>query len=89
MASTKTYGAIFVVLMALSTTQAAVEWLGYLEEFYWAVLGVILVLSSLKAMAVAGWYMHLREEPRSITYVALTGLIGVLALTAGASYSII
>ncbi|MFC7071569.1 cytochrome C oxidase subunit IV family protein [Halovenus rubra] len=89
MASTKTYTAIFVALMALSTTQAAVEWLGLLEENYWPILGVILVLSSLKAMAVAGWFMHLREEPRSVTYVALTGLVGVLALTAGASYSII
>lgn len=89
MASTKTYTAIFVVLMALSTTQAALEALGLLEEFYWEVLALILVLSSLKAMAVAGWYMHLREEPRSVTYVALAGLIGVVALTAGASYSII
>jgi len=89
MASTKTYGAIFVVLMALSTTQAAVEWLGFLDEFYWPILGLILVLSSLKAMAVSGWYMHLIEEPRPVTYVALAGLLCVVALTAGAAYSIV
>ncbi|SDJ69613.1 cytochrome c oxidase subunit 4 [Halovenus aranensis] len=89
MASTKTYTAIFVVLMALSTTQAAVEWLGFLEDYYWETLGVIMVLSTMKALAVAGYYMHLRDEPRSITYVAMAGLIGFLALTAGASYSII
>lgn len=89
MASTKTYTIIFVVLMALSTTQAALEFLGVLEDFYWPVLGAILVLSALKAMAVAGWYMHLFEEPRSVTYIAVAGLIGVLALTAGASYSIV
>jgi len=89
MASTKTYTAIFVVLMGLSTTQAAMEFLGLLEEFYWPILTLILVLSSLKAMAVAGWYMHLRDEPRSVTYVALAGLICVIALTAGAGYSIL
>ncbi|MFC7058400.1 cytochrome C oxidase subunit IV family protein [Halovenus salina] len=89
MASTKTYTAIFVVLMALSTTQALVEWAGLLEDYYWEVLAVILVLSTLKALAVAGYYMHLRDEPRSITYVAMAGVIGFFALTAGASYSII
>lgn len=89
MASTKTYAVIFVVLMAISTTQAALEGLGLLEDFYWPVLGLILALSSLKALAVSGWYMHLREEPRSVTYVALAGLVCVIALTAGASYSVI
>jgi len=88
MASTKLYTIMFVVLMALSTVQALFEYTGFLEAAYYPAMGVILVLSTVKAMAVAGYYMHLREEPRAISYIALAGLIGVVALTAGAAYSI-
>ncbi|WP_436935422.1 cytochrome C oxidase subunit IV family protein [Halovenus marina] len=89
MTSIKTYTAIFGVLMVISTTQFAVESLGLLEDNYWPILVVILALSSLKAIAVAGWYMHLREEPRAVSYIALAGVIGVVALTAGAAYSML
>jgi cytochrome c oxidase subunit 4 len=92
MTSTRTYTIIFVVLMALSTTQALFEFTGVLNEDkvtqYWLALGVIMVLSTIKAGAVAGWYMHVKDEPRAIAYIALSGLIGVVALTAGAAYSI-
>jgi hypothetical protein len=33
--------------------------------------------------------MHLVEEPRSITYLALGGVLCVVALTAGAGYSVV
>jgi cytochrome c oxidase subunit 4 len=100
MTSTKKYTGIFVALMVLSTAQFALEVLNTGEVFgtevdlpftlaYWPAFGVILFVSSLKALAVAGWFMHLREEPRSVTYIAIAGLVGVLALTAGASFSII
>jgi cytochrome c oxidase subunit 4 len=89
MTSIKTYTAIFGVLMVISTTQFAVEEIGVLENNYWPVLGVILVLSTLKALAVAGWYMHLYEEPRAVSYIAVAGVIGVVALTAGAAYSML
>jgi cytochrome c oxidase subunit 4 len=88
MASIKTYTAIFGVLMAFSTVQFVFEVSGLLEDNYGPIMAVILVLSTLKAMAVAGWYMHIIEEPRSITYVALAGVLGVIALTVGATYSV-
>jgi cytochrome c oxidase subunit 4 len=87
MASTKLYGIIFVVLASLTTTQFVLEKV-LIDEVYWIALGIIMALSTIKAMAVAGWYMHMIEEPRAITYVALAGVMGVVALTAGAAYSV-
>jgi cytochrome c oxidase subunit 4 len=89
MASTKTYAAIFGLLMVFSTTQAVLEFAGILEEYYWIGLAVIMVLSTIKAVLVAGWFQHLRHEPRSVTYLMLGSLVIVLALTAGAAYSIL
>jgi len=96
MASAKLYAVLFVALAAITTVQFGIEALvlpgteeiAGNESVYWAGFGVVLALSSIKAIAVAGWYMHLLDEPRSITYIAVAGLLGVLALTAGASYSI-
>lgn len=88
MTSLKTYTAIFGVLMVISTVQFVFEASGLLSEYYLPILAIIMILSSLKALVVAGWYMHMLEEPRAITYIALAGVLGVLALTAGAAYSV-
>jgi cytochrome c oxidase subunit 4 len=87
MASIKLYTIIFVALSALTTTQYVIESVA-LDEMYWIALGVIMTISSIKAIAVAGWYMHVFEEPRSIAYLSLAGVLGVVALTAGAAYSV-
>lgn len=88
MTSIKTYTGVFVALMIISTIQFVFEASGLLEEMYVPILAVIFLLSSIKAAGVMGWFMHLREEPRALTYIVLAGVIGVLALTAGAAYSI-
>lgn len=88
MARTKLYTAIFVVLFVFATLQVAVEMLGFLEDAYWTAVGAIAVLSVIKAVFVAGYYQHLRFEPRSITYLVLAGLLAVMLLTAAASFSI-
>jgi cytochrome c oxidase subunit 4 len=87
MSSIKLYGIVFVALSALTTMQYVIESVA-LDEVYWIALGVIVTISSVKAVAVAGWYMHVFEEPRSIAYLALAGVLGVVALTAGAAYSV-
>lgn len=89
MTSIRTYSVIFVALMVASTTQAGLEFAGILESSYWPALVVILFISSLKALAVSGWYMHAIEEPRAISYIALAGVLCVVALTAGAAYSVV
>lgn len=88
MVSTKLYAAIYVVLFVGATVQVAVEFAGYLEEAYWMAFGAIIVLSVFKAVVVAGWYQHLRYEPRSLSYLMLTALATALALTLAAAYSI-
>jgi len=92
MASTKLYGIIFVALAGLTTVQYVLEQLIVdkytVNEMYFIALAVILGISTIKALSVAGWYMHLFEEPRSIAYLAFAGLLCVIALTAGAAYSV-
>lgn len=88
MANTRLYTVIYVALFVLATAQVAVEYAGFLESMYWVALGAILVLSLVKAVAVASYYQHLLYEPRSITYLIGIGLLAALALTVAASYSI-
>ena len=75
--------------MVLSTTQALVERMGLLEEAYWTAFGIIMVISTVKAVTVATYYMHLRWEPRAVSYLMLGGLFVALALTTAAAYSIL
>ncbi len=68
-----------------ATAQVAIE---FTNIAYWVAVTAILVLSVIKAVVVAAYYQHLKYEPRSITYVMLSGLLTALALTFAASYSI-
>lgn len=88
MVSIKTYSIIFALLVIMTSTQAALEFTGFVESVYWTAFGVIILLSSIKTVFVAGWFQHLRYEPRSLTYLILTGLSAALALTFAAAYSI-
>lgn len=81
----KLYTAIYVVLFVSATVQVLVEQAGLA---YGTAFAVILVLSFVKAVIVAGYYQHLRWEPRSITYLIAMGLSAALALTVAATYSI-
>ena len=88
MPNTKLYGAIYVVLFVFATVQVGVEMAGLVETAYWTAFGLIIVLSLVKAVLVAGYYQHLVYEPRSITALIATGLAAALALTFAAAYSI-
>jgi cytochrome c oxidase subunit 4 len=81
----KLYTAIYVVLFAFATLQVLVEQAGI---DYGTALALIIALSFLKAVIVAGYYQHLRWEPRSLSYLIGIGLLAALALTVAASYSI-
>jgi cytochrome c oxidase subunit 4 len=87
MSSIKLYTVIFGVLAGFTTVQYVLEQF-LVDEMYWIALAIILGISTIKALSVAGWYMHLFDEPRSIAYVAFAGLLCVIALTAGAAYSV-
>lgn len=85
MVSLKLYSAIYVVLFVFATAQVLVE---FANVGYWMAFSIIMVLSFVKAGLVAGYYQHLRFEPRSLTYIMAIGLAVVLALTTAASYSV-
>lgn len=89
MVSTKLYTIIYVVLFVFATLQVAVEFTGLLESVYWTAFGIILVLSFIKAVLVAGWFQHLRFEPPSVSYLIILGLGAAIALTLAAAYSIL
>jgi cytochrome c oxidase subunit 4 len=88
MVSTRFYAAIYVVLFVFATLQVAVEEFGFLEQDYWLAFWAIMVLSLIKALFVAGYYQHLRMEPRSVTALIASAMLVVLALTGAAAYSI-
>ncbi|MFB6138004.1 MAG: cytochrome C oxidase subunit IV family protein [Halobacteriaceae archaeon] len=88
MTHTRLYTVVYVVLFVFATAQVLVESLGFLEQLYWPAMGLILVLSMVKAVLVVAYYQHLRWEPRSLTYLMATALLAALALTVAASYSI-
>lgn len=88
MPNTKLYAAIYAVLFVFATVQVWVESAGYVDSTYWLAFGAIIVLSLVKAVLVAGYYQHLRWEPRSITALIASGLAAALTLTFAAAYSI-
>ena len=85
MTRTKLYVGIYVVLFAFATAQVFVEGLGL---SYWTGFWAVIGLSLVKALLVAGYYQHLRLEPRSLSYLMLVGLSAAVVLTAAAAYSI-
>jgi cytochrome c oxidase subunit 4 len=89
MSHTKLYTIIFGVLFVFATVQALIEQFISFEQSYWLAFGMIMLLSVIKALLVAGYYQHLRWEPRSVSYLAGGGLLVALALTAAAAYSIV
>lgn len=85
----KGYTLVYVGLFALATTQAVVEFAGFVDSAYWTAFGVIIVLSVVKAVGVAAYYQHLRWEPRAVTALVLGATLTAVALTAAAAYSIV
>ncbi len=88
MVSLKTYTIIYAALFISATVQVLVEVAGLLSTMYWIGFWIIIILSLMKAILVAGWFQHLRYDPPSLSYLILIGLGAALALTLAASYSI-
>ena len=59
MVSTKLYTEIYAVLFVSATVQVLVEFAGL---NYWTAFGVILLLSTAKAVLVAAYFQHLRFD---------------------------
>jgi len=84
MASIKIYTAIYIALLALAVSK--VLFMEYLD--YWPAVGMIMLSATAKTALIAGYYQHLKDEPRSITWLVLIAFGAVLLLAAAATYSI-
>ena len=85
MADVRTYTLIYVVLLVLGTAKFVFFEIDIPES--WAI-SATMVLAVVKSLLIAGYYQHLREEPRSITYMMLIAVFMVFLLTVAAGYSI-
>lgn len=85
MASVRWYTIVYVALVTLAVGKFV-----FFELFdYWIAMSLTLAAAVIKTTLIAGYYQHLRTEPRSVTYLVLTGLGAVLLLAMAASFSIL
>ena len=86
MTSTRTYTIIYVVLLVLAAGKFVFMEFDFFD--YWDAFAGVMVLAVAKTVLIAGWYQHLKDEPRSLTYLMLLALFLVLLLGAASAYSI-
>ena len=87
MADVRTYTLIYVALLALGTGKFVFFHFEGIFTYQMAIGGTIL-LALTKTFLIAGYFQHLREEPRSISYMMATAVFMVFLLTIAAGYSI-
>lgn len=87
MASVRTYVLIYVALLALATGKFVFfEFDQYFT--YWMAMGGTMILAVMKTSLIVGYFQHLIDEPRSLTYLMLSALFGVVLLIMAAGFSI-
>lgn len=84
MANVRTYALIYVALLALGTG----KFVFFEFTAYEIALTATVILAVIKALLIAGFYQHLIEEPRAITYMMGMAVFMVFLLTVAAGYSI-
>lgn len=85
--SLKLYGAIYAGLLVLAFLNWAFFETGSLFTYEQALVGA-LVIAVLKTVLIVAYFMHLRSENRSLTYLMGLALALALLLMAAATYSI-
>lgn len=84
MTSVRFYTGIYVALLVLVTAKVV-----FFEIFSEDVaLALTMASAVVEALLIAGYFQHLRQEPRSLTYLYLTSVFGVVLLTFAAAFSI-
>lgn len=85
MANVRLYAVVYVALLVLAFSKWA--FFEFLPSYEMA-LGLTMVTAAIKTLLIVGYYQHLRYEPRVLSVLMFTALIGVLILGAAASFSI-
>ena len=87
MADVRTYTLIYVVLLVLGTGKFV--FFQFPEIFPETVaIGGTIILAVIKSLLIAGFYQHLIDEPRAISYMMAVAVFMVFLLTVAAGYSI-
>ncbi|TYL35899.1 hypothetical protein CV102_25450 [Natronococcus pandeyae] len=87
MADVRTYTLIYVVLLVLGTGKFV--FFQFPEIFPETVaIGGTIILAVIKSLLIAGFYQHLIDEPRAISYMMAVAVFMVFLLTIAAGYSI-
>ncbi len=87
MASIRTYSLVYVALLLLATGKFVFFSFPDIFSYEIAIIGTM-ILAAIKVSLIAGYFQHLKDEPRSITYLMLTAAFMVVLLTLAAGYSI-
>lgn len=87
MAGVRTYTLIYIALIALATGKFVFFELDQIFNYTMAIGGT-LILAVIKVGLIASFFMHLRDEPRSISYLMVTAVFMVFLLVLAAGYSI-
>jgi len=85
MSSIRFYAGVYVALVVLVSSK--ILFFDFLS--YDVALALTMLTAVIEAMGIAGYYQHLRFEPRSLTYLMLMALFGVMLLTFAAAFSIL
>ncbi|ELZ21859.1 cytochrome C oxidase subunit IV family protein [Natrinema limicola] len=86
MASVRNYALIYVALVLLATGKFVFFHFDFFT--YTMAVGGTLVLAAIKIGLIAGYFQHLKYEPRSVTYTMAVAAFMVVLLTLAAGYSI-
>lgn len=84
MVSLRFYTAIYLALLALASS----KWVFFQVFDYWDAVSATIAAALVKTTLIAGYYQHLRFEPRAVTYIAGMGVLAVFLLAVAATYSI-
>ena len=86
--SVKQYSAIYLALLVAATLNFALFETSFVEFTYAQAIIGTLVIASVKTLLIVAYFMHLRWENRSLTYVMGLALALTMLLMAAATYSI-
>lgn len=87
MTSVRFYALVYVALITLASLKVAFFEIPGVS--YNLALTLTMIAAVLKTSLIAGYFMHLRSEPRSVSYIMLSGLFAVLLVTFAAAFSIL
>lgn len=84
MSSIRFYTGVYAALLLLVSMKVAFfEFLSYDVA-----LALTMVSAVAEAVLIAAYFQHLRSEPRSITYLYVSGVFAAMLLTFAAAFSI-